>query len=122
MGVHPVTFCTAAANVDLDMKRVCQHSDTTSLVDRSDGIGKVHIATDRCRHPQRQDMPITAADFDSRDDLKRVTMLVVQCPQAGLQCVMVSDSDHVQVTSANSDVVQQGFNLECAIAGSRVDM
>jgi len=62
-------------------------------------------------------MPIYAANFHPRNNLKGINMLVLKGIQAGIQCIMIRNSDSVQFWTVLCNEVQQGINFRDAITG-----
>jgi hypothetical protein len=56
-------------------------------------------------NPQAKHVAVPAADLDPRHDLEGIAAAAFVSPQAGVQCVVIRDGDHVEA-SLGGHVVQ----------------
>lgn len=99
------------------MERMSQYRQATCFMYRADCICKVHVGRDGGRHPQRQDVPITATDFYTGYHIKGIKMGAFICPQCRIESIMICNSDCGQMRSLVTHKIEQRANGGFAIAG-----
>ncbi len=104
-----------------DFKRMRQHRQPAQFMNRGGGFCQRQTRFHRLCDPQRQHMTIAAADFQPRDNLKRIAGTMFIGPQAGIQRIMIGNGDHVQ-TAPRRHIIQKLADGGAAIAGGGVHM
>ena len=104
-----------------DLKGVRQNRHAILIVNGGCGIFQGHIRRDRMLHPQRQYVPVAAADFETRHNIKGILVAVSISPQAGINDIVIGDGDDIQM-GMFGDVVEHLVNGRKAVAIRRVDV
>ncbi len=61
------------------------------------------------------------ADFYTGNNIERVIVPLVKCPQTGIQHIMIGDGDHIQ-SAVFGDIIQDLFGSRQSITGIRMHM
>ena len=96
-----------------------QYSDAALFMDGSGGFGQRHQHGNRLPDPQRQDMPLSAGNFDTRHNVKGILCAPFAGPQTRVQGVMIGDGDDIQMAQPGN-MVQNLLHGGKAIAGGGV--
>ncbi len=97
-----------------------QYRDTTGFTDGSRSIGEIHVAGNRLRHPQRQDVAGPAADLNAGHNVKGVKMASFIGPQAAAERIVIGNRDDIKLGAMPGDKIQQLGDSRLPVTGGRV--
>lgn len=63
-----------------DVEGVSQHGQPSSFMDGLTRFAEAKMSGDRTHYPQSEHMTLSAADFYSGHNFKRICVLLIQCP------------------------------------------